>query len=89
VGASVQRQAGELIHTSNLFRNPNQGEVARRLVGYAGPGRVFFCNSGAEAGESLIKLARLHGVRKGRAPRASVSKSSAPRRRFHGRRSAA
>jgi acetylornithine/N-succinyldiaminopimelate aminotransferase len=62
--ASVQRQAGELIHTSNLFRNPNQGEVARRLVGYAGPGRVFFCNSGAEAGESLIKLARLHGVRK-------------------------
>jgi acetylornithine/N-succinyldiaminopimelate aminotransferase len=62
--AAVQRQAGELIHTSNLFRNPNQGELARRLVGYAGPGRVFFCNSGAEAGESLIKLARLHGVRK-------------------------
>ena len=45
--ASVQRQAGELIHVSNLFRNPNQGELARRLVGYAGPGRVFFCNSGA------------------------------------------
>jgi len=48
VGA-VQRQAAELIHVSNLFRNPNQGELARRLVGYAGPGRVFFCNSGAEA----------------------------------------
>ena len=42
--ASVQRQAGELIHVSNLFRNPNQGDLARRLVGYAGPGRIFFCN---------------------------------------------
>jgi acetylornithine/N-succinyldiaminopimelate aminotransferase len=61
---SVQRQAGELIHTSNLFRNPNQGELARRLVQKAGPGRVFFCNSGAEANETLLKLARLHGIRK-------------------------
>jgi acetylornithine/N-succinyldiaminopimelate aminotransferase len=60
--AAIQQQAGELIHTSNLFRNPNQGELARRLVGYAGPGRVFFCNSGGEADEALIKLARLHGV---------------------------
>ena len=62
--AAVRRQAGELIHTSNLFRHPNQGELARRLVGYAGPGRVFFCNSGAEADEALLKLSRLHGVRK-------------------------
>ena len=61
---AVQRQAGELIHTSNLFRHPNQAELARRIVGYAGPGRVFFCNSGAEANEALIKLARLHGVKK-------------------------
>jgi acetylornithine/N-succinyldiaminopimelate aminotransferase len=61
---AVRQQAGELVHTSNLFRNPNQGELARRIVGYAGPGRVFFCNSGAEANEGLIKLARLHGVRK-------------------------
>ena len=62
--AAVQRQAGELIHTSNLFRHPNQGELAKRIVGYAGPGRVFFCNSGAEANEALIKLARLHGGQK-------------------------
>ena len=61
---AVRRQAGELIHCSNLFRNPNQGELARRLVQQAGPGRVFFCNSGAEANEGLLKLARLHGVRK-------------------------
>ena len=62
--AAVQRQAGELIHTSNLFRHPLQAELARRLVALAGPGRVFFCNSGAEANEALIKLARLHGVKK-------------------------
>jgi acetylornithine aminotransferase/acetylornithine/N-succinyldiaminopimelate aminotransferase len=61
---AIRRQAGELIHVSNLFRNPNQGELARRLVQQAGPGRVFFCNSGTEANEGLIKLARLHGVRK-------------------------
>src|SRR5438128_5687654 len=62
--AAVQRQAAELIHVSNLFRNPPQGELARRITGYAGPGRVFFCNSGAEANEALIKLARLHGAHK-------------------------
>ncbi len=62
--ASVQAQAAQLAHTSNLFRNPLQGELARRIVGYAGPGRVFFCNSGAEANEGLLKLARLHGIRK-------------------------
>jgi acetylornithine aminotransferase/acetylornithine/N-succinyldiaminopimelate aminotransferase len=62
--AAVQRQAAELNHVSNLFRSQNQGELARRIVGYAGPGRVFFCNSGAEAGEVMIKLSRLHGVRK-------------------------
>jgi len=62
--AAVRHQAGELIHVSNLYRNPQQGELARRLVQQAGPGRVFFCNSGAESNESLLKLARLHGVRK-------------------------
>jgi len=62
--AAIQRQAAELVHTSNLFQHPNQGELARRLVQYAGPGRVFFCNSGGEADEALIKLARLHGVSK-------------------------
>jgi acetylornithine/N-succinyldiaminopimelate aminotransferase len=61
---AVQDQAAQLNHTSNLFRHPNQGELARRLVGYAGPGRVFFCNSGGEADEVMIKLSRLHGVRK-------------------------
>lgn len=61
---AIRQQAGELIHTSNLYRNPLYGELARRIVRQAGPGRVFLCNSGTEANEALIKLARLHGVRK-------------------------
>jgi acetylornithine/N-succinyldiaminopimelate aminotransferase len=83
--AAVQRQAAELIHTSNLFRHPNQGELARRLVSYAGPGRVFFCNSGGEADEALIKLARLHGVRKGGGVEGKCHKIICAQRAFHGR----
>lgn len=83
--ASVQRQAGELIHVSNLFRNPNQGELARRLVGHAGPGRVFFCNSGAEANEGLLKLARLHGATKAGGQEGICYKVICAKSAFHGR----
>ena len=83
--ASVQRQAAELIHVSNLFRNPNQGELARRLVGYAGPGRVFFCNSGGEADEALLKLARLHGMRKAGGEEGKCFKIIGAKKAFHGR----
>ncbi len=83
--AAVQRQAGELIHVSNLFRNPNQGELARRLVGYAGPGRVFFCNSGAEANEGLLKLARLHGATKAGGQEGICYKVICAKSAFHGR----
>jgi len=82
---AVQRQAAELIHTSNLFRNPNQAELARRLVGYAGPGRVFFCNSGAEANEALIKLARLHGEAKAGGVEGKCYKIICAKNAFHGR----
>jgi acetylornithine aminotransferase/acetylornithine/N-succinyldiaminopimelate aminotransferase len=81
----VQRQAGELIHTSNLFRNPLQGELARRLVERAGPGRVFFCNSGAEANEGLLKLARLHGKRKAGGVEGKCFKVIGAENAFHGR----
>ncbi|MBL9187837.1 MAG: aspartate aminotransferase family protein [Opitutaceae bacterium] len=83
--AAVQRQAAELIHVSNLFRNPQQGELARRIVGYAGPGRVFFCNSGAEANEALIKLARLHGVQKAGGEDGKCYKIICAKNAFHGR----
>lgn len=82
--AAVQAQAGELIHVSNLFRHPNQGQLAQRLVGYAGPGRVFFCNSGAESNEALIKLARLHGIVKS-GEEGKCHKIICAQNAFHGR----
>jgi len=83
--SAVQRQAAELIHVSNLFRNPLQGELARRLVRQAGPGRVFFCNSGAEANEALIKLARLHGRKKAGGEEGRCIKILCAKQAFHGR----
>ena len=83
--AAVQRQAAELVHVSNLFRNPNQGELARRITRHAGPGRVFFCNSGAEANEGLIKLARLHGRRRSGGEEGKRFKVLCAKNAFHGR----
>jgi acetylornithine/N-succinyldiaminopimelate aminotransferase len=82
---AVQHQAGELIHVSNLFRSPQQGELAKRIVQRAGPGRVFFCNSGAEANEALIKLARLHGMQKAGGEEGRCYKIIAAKHAFHGR----
>ncbi|MFU8849154.1 MAG: aspartate aminotransferase family protein [Opitutales bacterium] len=58
---AVQEQAATLVHCSNLYGIPGQQKLADRLVAQAGPGRVLFCNSGAEGNEALLKLARLHG----------------------------
>jgi acetylornithine aminotransferase/acetylornithine/N-succinyldiaminopimelate aminotransferase len=59
--AAIQQQAATLTHCSNLYGIPGQQKLADRLVAQSGPGRVLFCNSGAESNEALIKLARLHG----------------------------
>ena len=58
---AVCDQAKTLIHTSNLYRVLNQEALADRLAQLSGMDNVFFCNSGAEANEAAIKLARLHG----------------------------
>ena len=58
---AISKQAATLVHTSNLYRTAPQAELAGRLVEITGPGKVFFCNSGAEANEGLIKLARRFG----------------------------
>jgi len=63
VAAAVTAQAKALIHTSNLYYTQPQVELARRLVELSFPARVFFCNSGAEANEAAIKLARKWGAR--------------------------
>ena len=59
---ALERQARQLIHTSNLYYTRPQGELAKRLVGIVClPGKVFFSNSGAEANEAMLKLARKFG----------------------------
>jgi acetylornithine aminotransferase len=63
--AAISDQAANLIHTSNLYRIPLQEKLAEKLVEHSGMDKVFFGNSGAEANEAAIKLARLYGNNKG------------------------
>ncbi|MGE0384590.1 MAG: aspartate aminotransferase family protein [Gammaproteobacteria bacterium] len=60
VGAALADQAATLIHTSNLYEIPLQADLAAALCRVARMDRVFFCNSGAEANEAALKIARLH-----------------------------
>lgn len=78
---AIRDQAGRLLHTSNLYEIPLQTELANRLTDISGMDKVFFCNSGAEANEAAIKLARLHGHNQGiNTPHIIVVDSA-----FHGR----
>ena len=61
---AITEQAGKLIHTSNLYCIKRQQELADKLARISGMDRVFYCNSGAEANEAAIKLARLYGHNK-------------------------
>jgi len=61
----IAEQASRLIHTSNLFQIVQQDALADRLAELSGMDKSFFCNSGAEANEAAIKLARLHGHHRG------------------------
>jgi acetylornithine/N-succinyldiaminopimelate aminotransferase len=63
--AALTEQVNRIIHTSNLFEVPEQRKVAQRLVDISGMENVFFCNSGLEANEAAIKVARLFGHNKG------------------------
>ncbi len=81
VTAALCEQAGTLVHTSNLYGIANQQILADRLTAISGMDRAFFCNSGAEANEAAIKLARLYGHKKGiDTPTIIVMENS-----FHGR----
>lgn len=81
VFAAVSEQAGKLIHTSNLYRIEKQEELAQELCRLSGMDNAFFCNSGAEANEAAIKIARRYGHYLGiDEPEIAVMEGS-----FHGR----
>ena len=61
--AAISAQAARLLHTSNIYRMPQQERLADKLAELSGMDEVFFCNSGCEANEAAIKLARFYGHR--------------------------
>jgi acetylornithine/N-succinyldiaminopimelate aminotransferase len=80
--AALQEQAGKLWHTSNLYRIPGQEAVAKRLAELSGLDQVFFCNSGAEATEAAVKIARRAAYENGMPDRINILCASGA---FHGR----
>ncbi|MDP1928611.1 MAG: acetylornithine transaminase [Thiobacillus sp.] len=78
---AIADQAAMLIHSSNLYRIPRQEELADRLCALSGMDKAFFCNSGCEANEAAIKLARLYGHGKG----VEVPTIIVMEKAFHGR----
>jgi acetylornithine/N-succinyldiaminopimelate aminotransferase len=83
----IRRESARAIHLSNLFHNSFQGPLARKLAQWSGMDRVFFSNSGAEAVEGALKLARLYGRASADAPGAPARKHRilALENSFHGR----
>jgi acetylornithine aminotransferase len=79
--AALREQVGKLVHTSNLYQITLQEKLADRLASLSGMDNVFFCNSGCEANEAAIKLARLYGHKKNVEAPAIVVLEKA----FHGR----
>jgi acetylornithine/N-succinyldiaminopimelate aminotransferase len=81
LASAIADQAEQLLHTSNLFFHPLQGELATRLANLSGLPRAFFCNSGAEAVEASLKFARRYWHAQG-TPRSGFVAFD---RSFHGR----
>lgn len=79
VVAAIQAQAAELLHVPNNYHHPLQGQLAEDIISRAFPGKVFFGNSGAEANEGAIKIARRWGASQGK------WKIVTARDSFHGR----
>jgi len=82
LAAAIDEQARTLLHTSNLYYHPLQGQLAARLTELSGLPRSFFCNSGSEAVEACLKFARRYWYTEGDASRTEVV---ALEHSFHGR----
>ena len=82
IARAVASQAATLVHASNLFEHEPAGRLAAELARRSGFGRVFFCNSGTEANEAAIKLARKHAYRRGEIERTTILSCTGG---FHGR----
>ena len=76
---AIKHQVRKLLHVPNNYYGLKQGQLAEKIIAKSFPGRVFFCNSGAEAMESAIKFARKFGSPTGRYEMVSMERS------FHGR----
>ena len=85
VRAAIKRQAGRLIHVSNLFFHEYQAELARLLTEISGLDRAFFCNSGTEAWEGALKLARAFAQMNNRNGSKAKWRILAMENSFHGR----
>src|SRR6266852_3364860 len=83
----IRREAARAIHLSNLFHNAYQGPLARKLAAWSGMDRVFFSNSGTEAIDGAMKLARLFGRKSDETPGTTAKKHRflALENSFHGR----
>ncbi|MFH1593112.1 MAG: aspartate aminotransferase family protein [Candidatus Omnitrophota bacterium] len=76
---ALSKQSRKLLHVSNNYYSVLQGELAQKIISHGFPGKVFFCNSGAEANEGAVKLARRYGNERGRFEIITMKGS------FHGR----
>jgi len=82
LAGAIADQASTLLHTSNLYHHPLQGELAARLATHTGLDRTFFCNSGTEANEACLKFVRRYWHAKGETSRTKIIAFT---NAFHGR----
>lgn len=85
IEAAIAEQSKRLLHTSNLFYHPGTATLARQLTEISGLDRVFFCNSGTEAWEAALKIARAHAGRLRASGREIGTRFLALEHSFHGR----
>jgi acetylornithine/N-succinyldiaminopimelate aminotransferase len=81
----IRREAGRAVHLSNLFHNPYQGPLARKLAEWSGLDRVFFTNSGTEAIDGALKLTRAYARKNSGKAAAAKTRILALENSFHGR----